>query len=881
MNKLISYVALIVVLGLALPLIAGTTGKIAGYVKDATSGEPLPGANVLIEGTFMGAAADNEGYYYINNVPPGFYRVNTQMMGYSKLTIEKVRVSIDLTTELNFNLKQEAISVGDEIVVVAERPMVQKDLTSTSVVVSADEIQAIPVESFTEVVNLQAGVVDGHFRGGRTGEVAYLVDGLSVTDAFNGEVGVEIENTSIREMEVISGTFNAEYGQAMSGIVNIVTKDGSSQLEGSFSGYAGNYITSHDNLFEHADQLNGAGFQNLQATVSGPIPLIKDMTFFVTGRYFKDDGSIFGRRVYQIGDGNPFMPTGDLEYVPLNDYRKYSLQAKVTYYPTRSLKFSYSAIWDDNRNHYYDHAFRWTPDGQKTHFRRDWLHNVIFTHAVSQSFFHTLKLSMNRSDYEGYVFEDPFDTRHVNPVQGLPLSGYTFRSGGIERDRYERYTHTNIAQWSMQNQANKEHRLGAGIEFRLHEIFNHWGEIRNLSEGLIDDEGNEIFTLGYAAEGTAFNQRFTKHPRELAAYLQDKFEYKGFIFNAGVRLDYFDPNCSMPVDVKNPEGNPNFPSGLTNASVKYQVSPRLGCSFPISEEGAIHFSYGHFFQIPRFENLYQNSQNWAIARGRGLSTVLGNPDLEPERTVMYEVGVQQVIFPNVLLDVTGYSRDIRNLLGTEIIETYDKEKYARFINRDYANIRGFIVSLEKRYSNYFRASIDYTYQIAEGNASDPRAVFQDNQTDPPVESEKKVVPLDWDQRSTINAEIVVGNLSDWSIGVIGHYGSGQPYTRDFQRSSDVRFENNGRKPATNSVDMRVEKKFDVLRTRISTFLLVYNLFDRRNETGVYPTTGRATYDLNVRFAGQIIGLNDFEDFINNPQLYSSPREVRLGMSFEF
>ncbi|NIR52681.1 TonB-dependent receptor, partial [candidate division KSB1 bacterium] len=114
------------------------------------------------------------------------------------------------------------------------------------------------------------------------------------------------------------------------------------------------------------------------------------------------------------------------------------------------------------------------------------------------------------------------------------------------------------------------------------------------------------------------------------------------------------------------------------------------------DAGAIHFSYGHFFQIPRFENLYQNSQNWAIARGRGLATILGNPDLEPERTIMYEVGIQQVVFPNVVLDFTAYYRDIRNLLGTEIIETYDKQKYARYINRDYGNVRGFIVTVEKR-----------------------------------------------------------------------------------------------------------------------------------------------------------------------------------------
>ncbi|NIR52680.1 TonB-dependent receptor plug domain-containing protein, partial [candidate division KSB1 bacterium] len=487
------------------------------------------------------------------HVRPGYYTVIAQMMGYRRTTIERVRVMIDLTTELNFDLQQEAVEVGEEVVITAERPLIQKDLTSTSAVVSSEEIEAIPVESFSEIVNLQAGVVDGHFRGGREQEVAYLVDGISVTDAFSGEVGIEIENTSIREMEVISGTFNAEYGQAMSGVVNIVTKDGSSNFQGSFSGYAGNYITTHDNLFEHANRIDGSGFQNLQVTFSGPTPL-KGLTYFLTGRYFKDDGHIFGQRVYTIDDSDPFTPSGDGSFVPMNDYRKYSFHGKLSYYLTKNIKVSYSGMWDDNKNHYYDHAFRWTPDGMMTHFRTNWLHSAIVTHTLSQSFIHTLKFSANRSDYQGYVFSDEFDSRHVNPDQGLPQSGYAFRSGGIQRERYDRFIHTNIAQWSAQVQVTREHRLGVGMESRFHKVFNHWREIRNLSEGLLDEEGNPIFELGYAEEGTAFNQRFTKRPLEISAYVQDKFEVRGFIFNAGVRLDYFDPNSTMPADVKNPEG---------------------------------------------------------------------------------------------------------------------------------------------------------------------------------------------------------------------------------------------------------------------------------------------------------------------------------------
>jgi len=319
---------------------------------------------------------------------------------------------------------------------------------------------------------------------------------------------------------------------------------------------------------------------------------------------------------------------------------------------------------------------------------------------------------------------------------------------------------------------------------------------------------------------------------------------------------------------------------FVDAEAKYQLSPRLGCSFPISDEGAIHFAYGHFFQIPRFETLYLNS-TFYVEKGAGLSTVTGNPDLKPERRVNYELGVQQVVHPEVTVDFTLYYADIRNLLGTEIIETYDKYQYARYINRDYGNVRGFTLSLEKRFSNYYGANIDYTYQIAEGNSSDPQSVFQDNQSDPPVESEKKVVPLNWDQRSTLNLSVNAGNPGSWNIGLIGRFGSGMPYTRDRQRSIDVRFENDGRRPTTYGLDLRADKQFRMGKRGFTTYLLIYNLLDRKNEYGVYSTTGRATYDLNVLYAGEIIGLNTIDEYIKNPGMYSAPREIRLGFQFGF
>ena len=192
----------------------------------------------------------------------------------------------------------------------------------------------MPVENLNQVVNLQAGVVNGHFRGGRSGEVSYLVDGVTVTDVFNGGMSVEVENTSIRQMEIISGTFNAEYGQAMAGIVNIVTKDGDSKYESSASAYVGNYFTTHTDIFQNVNKANLKGPRNFQLTLSGPTQVLDNLTFFLTGRYYRDDGYEYGQRYYNVYDDRPTFPiagnqtfwidhgTGDSAFVPMNPYEK-------------------------------------------------------------------------------------------------------------------------------------------------------------------------------------------------------------------------------------------------------------------------------------------------------------------------------------------------------------------------------------------------------------------------------------------------------------------------------------------------------------------------------------------------------------------------------
>jgi outer membrane receptor protein involved in Fe transport len=920
-NKMFLYLQIVFIALLSsVAVFAGTTGKISGYITDQETGEPIVGANIIIEGTYLGASCDLDGYFAINNIPPGEYRVIISAVGYQKIIVEKVLVKIDLTTKLDMKLTSSVIQLDQEVVVTSQRPLVQKDLTSTSVTISSEEIKMLPVESIGQIVNLQAGVIDGHFRGGRSNDVAYLVDGVAVTDAFNGGFGVQVENSSIRQMEVISGTFNAEYGQALSGVVNIVTQSGSDKFEGYVTGYVGNYFTSHTNIFQNLDDASRIAQKNVQVTFSGPISPVKNLYFFLTGRYYQNEGHLYGRRVYNTTDDVPFQPdpndntfwiprnTGDGEYVSMNPELKYSFNGKLTY-ALPELSITYSMFWDDNENRYYDHGFSWTPDAVMTHYRDNVIHNLQLTHYPSQNTYQTLKFSANYFNYEGYLYPDapvdPFtnpygiDPRYVNPDQGVSSSPYTFRQGGNQTGRYSRYTNTFIAQWALTSQISKEHKIGVGIEGRYYDMYSMNKDIVNLTDGQLDTLGNEIFTPGYPNKGAITDQgsyiEYARNPLEISAYVQDKMEYDIMIINAGVRFDYFNSNASLPVDLRNPRRNPDFPGSIEDpnnpgtyllemrkADAKFQVSPRLGASFPITDQGIIRFSYGHFFKIPSFENLYSNP-DFYVSPGNSLQSVTGNPDLNAEKNVIYEIGLQQVLFENFALNFSVYYRDIRNWLGMEIINTYEGFKYARFINRDYANVKGFILSLDKRFADYFSAKIDYTFQIAQGNASDPYAVYNNNQTNPPIEETKSVVPLNWDQRHTLNASVNVGVPGDWTLGFIFQYGSGQPYTEDTRVSQGVRFENGGVKPVFYNVDLRAEKTFDVYGFSINTYLMIYNLFDIKNEFGVYSTTGRSNVDLNTQYVKQsdIIGLNTIEQYVNNPSMYSTPREIRLGLGFGF
>ncbi len=263
---------------------AGTTGKISGVITAKTSGEGLPGVNVVVVGTSLGAVTDIEGHYAILNVPVGQHAIRISCVGYTTTLQQNIYVNIDLTTQVSVSLTQETLDIGEEIVVVAARPLIRKDETNTNVIRTVEEIRNLPVRGVQDLAGLTAGVVKPensnvmNIRGGRGGETATYVDGVLVTDPYNAAMRLYIPNKAIEEISVQTGGFNAEYGEAMSGILAITTRAGRDKYSVSLEAVTDGFLSAskkHLGAYSY-------GFNEYIGSISGPIIPKKKHTFFLS-----------------------------------------------------------------------------------------------------------------------------------------------------------------------------------------------------------------------------------------------------------------------------------------------------------------------------------------------------------------------------------------------------------------------------------------------------------------------------------------------------------------------------------------------------------------------------------------------------------------------
>ncbi len=845
-------------------LFSGSTGKIRGQVTDNT-GSPLIGVNVYLENTYLGASTDAEGNYVILNIPPGKYTLIFNMIGHETIKFTQVAVSSDLTTVVNASLRAAAIDLGREVIVLAQRPIVQKDMTSTESNITSELLEVLPVSNINDVLNLQAGMVDGHMRGGRSDEISYMIDGIPINDAFAGSPTMVIENNIVQELKVISGTFNAEYGQAQSGIVDINTKDGADKFSLKLTSLIGDYLSSHKDIFENIDALSPTAFMEHSFFMTGPFS--KKIKYLASLKYTTDEGYLYGKNFF-----NPSVPTdsisfGNNRYVPMNSGKRISSFGKISIQLNHKNNVSVCNLFQKNDYSNYEHMFRWNPYGNSSVHEKSVITIVNWNHMFNTNTFINLKYSFNTKSYQRYVFKDSTDDRYSTDDRLRQTPSLSFYTGGTDMSWFVRSSKTHIVKGDFTKQLNRIHQLKMGFETKLYNLMLH--------DIVLKKNAETNFQTCNPPPNTYDNQHYEQSPYDFATYIQTKSEYQNFILNLGIRLDYFNSNCDQIIDLSRPKTSPT-----RKAKPDIQISPRIGMAYPITDRGVMHVSYGHFFQIPPFENLYANPSR-TVNPEESLGYPFGNPELKSQKTVAFEIGLQQQLADLVGLDVTAYYKDIRNLLGTEIHtiatgEQHSGVKYGRFINLDYGQVKGFTLALEKRPgANRLSINVDYTYQVAKGNASDPRSVLIDNMKEPPAESVKYMTFLDWDQTHSLNSSISYQVTKALVVTLIGKYGTGQPYTPE-AREITTAIVNSDRKPVLVTFDFYARYNINFRHIAWEFYLKIFNLFDRMNERVVYNDSGRATYTQELYRGGEPQGFNSKKEFYTRPDWLSEPRLIQFG-----
>jgi hypothetical protein len=321
--------------------------------------------------------------------------VKFHRIGYATKVVQGVVVTSDQTTTLDLELKEAALPT-EAVVVTAERLPVDLNVTSTQDTLTEEEIADLPVQDLTDVVNIQAGVVDGHFRGGRKDEVQYQVDGVPINNAYDNSSTLILDRSLLQEVQVISGTFDAEYGQAMSGVVNAVLKEGSEKVEWSGEAYMGGYYLSDPGTRLIEDSFQPGTLGSLQGTLSGP--LFENTVGFVSGRLQAWSDYVQGILASVPTDSldfehKHFDGSGDSSAVDLGWSREWSGAAKLTNSSILNAKLNYQAIVNYSEGRRTNYAYRLNPMGASTQKTFSISHGLDWSHALSKSTYLDLSLT--------------------------------------------------------------------------------------------------------------------------------------------------------------------------------------------------------------------------------------------------------------------------------------------------------------------------------------------------------------------------------------------------------------------------------------------------------------------------------------------------------
>ena len=913
-------------------------GKLVGKVVDAGTKEALIGANIVVLETQAGAATDVDGNYFILNINPGTYSVKVSYVGYAPKTLENVRVVSGITYELNVELSTDFTL--DEIVVI-DRKFFESKSTNTVKVIDSDQISRLPVKGVTNIVSLQSGVVvqDGsggvegnatiNVRGGRGSEVLYIVDGVPQNNVFTGANRSQVSDNSIEQVSFQVGGYEAKYGQAQSGIVNITTKSGSPVY----------------NLFADvvtSQYLDDYGYNLYTFNLSGPIiPGDQNNTIFLSaerGWFLDSEPSAIDRTFTYSLDPLESKTVTAKENMNASNWRF----TGKTSHSFGDFRLNLGANYNIRNYRSYTHTYaknnsEFNPANEQNNLS----FSSRLTQTISNNSFWNLNLGYRKDGFEQYDphFKDDLyaygDSTIFANTFGVTLSRDGQRIQKDENNVFWAYGRINNGYQKQENDvfnidadftsqiSNHLFEVGGGFNYNIvRSYFVAPVQLAALSDTLTEFEKFEILqpsVFGYDITGknrtsSSDGDFAPKEPVFAYAYVQDRFELEDLVLNVGLRMDYIDTKTDIMKDPSLPfagGSDPNdFDSGdFVEKESELEFSPRIGLGFPVTETTVFHAQYGRFIQNPALTDLYTGPYDLDQFISFDPQYVQDG-SIKSEETIQYEVGFKQLFGDNAAMNITLFYKNIKGLVNRQLnffqrVEGGELRTYIAPVNSDFGTTKGVAFSLDVTRLSYIGLSLQYTYSIAEGTgsstASSQTSVFRNLNGEAP----KVIAPLDFDQRHTgtlsIDFYVPKGELGFFEMtgaNMLVSFASGRPYTPlDY---FDILSGNNGGPsstgyvnsrfaPGTFRIDLKLEKSFEVGNLLITPYLWVQNLLAGDNITNVWRSTGDpyTTGFLNTPNGRNTAANNgegyvtDYKSLERDPANFGTPRQIRVGLKMNF
>lgn len=835
------YIILISILTLIVSSVqAGTDGILEGRVVNKETKEPLIGVTIAIVGTNQGTATDTEGNFSLNNLEAGMYDIRFSNIGFQSIVYKAVVIRIGLRTKISVELVPSAVELS-AVEVIAERPLIEKDVTSTNFSIGSSQVEKLPVRSVQDIITLFPSVTaEGNVRGGKSTEVVYLVDGLPLQDVVGGGVGGSLPKSSITEFSIQSGGFEAEYGNALSGVVNIITRRGGNDHSLVLRLEKDNWISG--NLSQQHNRSD-----EVELTLSGPV--VSDRMHYFTANTIQLNDT----RWWQDFDNFFKSPiSSDLSGIGKIDY---SLSSKI--HLTAQTVYSLRR-WRD-----YEFSWRFNLDGLPDRHRTSYRATATLAHTLTKRLHYSISLSTY--DLRSKIGGDK-NTLDLTPYEYDFFLEYVVSGSRAwwSETRQNIYT----AKTDIVFQPNQYNVVKAGFEYNQYDIFSD----------VVKYEPQKTYFGKVMPDAPLLNYSSAYHyyPRTGSAYVQEKLEVDkdGAVVNLGFRWDFLDPRSERPVvEYVKPDTGNIYQSEVAHyakASLKQQLSPRMGLSFPLMWDMLLVMNYGHYFQFPLFDYLYSGINPQQLRTG--VNVLVGNPDLKPERTHAWEIGIKYGIDEKTLLGITYFKKEFIDQIDSK---TFLPSKaraagdygFAEYVNNAFANAEGIEFVLSRHRDERLSGSISYSLMKTEGVSDYVNQGINLYQWGFPVLNEP--YPLSWDQLHTLKLVVDAKLPFDIVCNLIWSYNSGRPYTyfptRDGYIAEDTTrafIPNNARLPANSTINMKFSKTFSFGNLMsLQIYGDIRNLLNAKNPKWA---------DSNGRIGGQL----------NDPSAYYDPRRFSIGLRYE-